>query len=837
MYKGGGKLRQDKFLSRDRINKELENIIYYPLTIVSAAMGYGKTTSVQNYLASCKARTIWVSVLGSDGSEMVFWKKFGEAFKKLDMLTGEKLIKSNFPVDALQIEETIDVIRKMNYKKDVVLVIDDYYIIEENKQVQRLTERIVQAQIHGLHLVLTSRTNPKINYINFVSKGLCYLIGNEVLQFNKKEIREYFQLMNLHVTYKDIDKIYDYTNGWISGIYLIMLGLKNGLPITGVSQINRLVKDNLYCNFDDETKKVLLKLSIFDNFTMKQAVTVLQNTRVPQIIDNLMNENAFVQFNRETGFYKIHNILLDFLRKELEIGNVDVNEVCYRAGQWFAKQNQMVEAFKYYHRVGKTEELLSITNTMERISLSYAGFEVFYNICEELSHDLYKKYPYAFLKFAMSFIISGNRALARQGIKMIAEMREYYEGEAKLSGEIKNRILGEIEVMYIFVAFNDAKKIAEHAKKAYKLFDGGVSKIILRNSEFTFGVPHCLYLYYREPGKLLETVNSMTGTSTLVLDGSGAGSKYMVRAEYEIETYSLKKVEPYAQRAIYEAKTKMQICIMICANFTLTRLCIIKGELLEARRILVETKDLLSIYSEELSAQSRAVYRTTIAMCEGYIYGCLKSLTEMPKWLCDGDMSFGSFMYNGMAFQYIVYGKAVLLSENWLELEALCESFKDKYMVFNNQLGLLHNSIYEAVAKSNLYGLEEGIKVLIKSLKEAEKDKIVLPFAENADYILPILYEIKNRNEIDEIYLEHVIEASEHYSKTIKRMKNNASRLTKRETEVLKLLAEGLTRGEISNKLCISISAVKRYIEAIYKKLNVNNKISAVASARKLNIL
>lgn len=837
MWKEVKELRQSKFLTRNRIDKELENIFYYPLTIVSAAMGYGKTTSVENYLIGCKARIIWVSVLSSDGSEVVFWKKFGEAFKKIDKLAGEKLMKSSFPMDALQIEETIDIIKKMDYENDAVLVIDDYHIIEENDKVEKLIERIVQAKIDGLHVVLTSRTKPKLNYINFVSKGMCYFIGNDILQFNKKEIKEYFELMKFHITYKDIDKIYDYTNGWISGIYLIMLGLKNGLPAVEISEVNRLVQDNLYHNFNDETKKVLLELSIFDNFTMNEAVMVLQNPKVPKILESLMAENAFIQFNRETGFYKIHNVLLDFLRKELKINNMDVKDIYYRAGKWFVKQNQMIEAFQYYHRAGKIEELLNITNTMEKINMSYCGFEVFYDICEEMPYNLYKKYPYAFLKFASSFIISGNRKLAKYGVKLVNDMRKYYENKSELSESIRNRILGEIEVISIFVAFNDSKKISEHAKKAYELFEGGISRLILRKAEFTFGVPHCLYIYYREPGKFKETIDSMTGISTLVLDGSGAGSRYIVRAEYALETYNLEKVEFYAQKAIYEAKTKMQIGIMLCANFTVIRLYIIRGEIFEARRLLIETKDLLSVFREEISIESAAVYSTTIALCEGYIYGCLNERDKIPQWLCNGDMSFGTFMYNGIAFQYIVYGKAVMLSENWIELETLCESFKDKFNLFHNQLGLLHNLIYKATAKRNLYGIKAGTKILLKALKEAEKDKIILPFVENADYILPMLYEAKNKNEIDEAYLEHIIESSEHYSKTIKRMKNNGSLLTKRETEVLKLLAEGLTRAEISSELCISISAVKRYIEGIYKKLNVNNKISAVLSARKLNIL
>ncbi len=61
--------------------------------------------------------------------------------------------------------------------------------------------------------------------------------------------------------------------------------------------------------------------------------------------------------------------------------------------------------------------------------------------------------------------------------------------------------------------------------------------------------------------------------------------------------------------------------------------------------------------------------------------------------------------------------------------------------------------------------------------------------------------------------------------------------LTERETQVLALLAQGLTQREIAEELYLSVSTIKRHLESIYSKLSVNNKISAVQKAREANIL
>ncbi len=60
---------------------------------------------------------------------------------------------------------------------------------------------------------------------------------------------------------------------------------------------------------------------------------------------------------------------------------------------------------------------------------------------------------------------------------------------------------------------------------------------------------------------------------------------------------------------------------------------------------------------------------------------------------------------------------------------------------------------------------------------------------------------------------------------------NPNSPLTKRETEILQLIAEGKTYTQISEELFISKETTKTHIKNIYSKLQVNSKSEAIAKA------
>jgi LuxR family transcriptional regulator, maltose regulon positive regulatory protein len=61
--------------------------------------------------------------------------------------------------------------------------------------------------------------------------------------------------------------------------------------------------------------------------------------------------------------------------------------------------------------------------------------------------------------------------------------------------------------------------------------------------------------------------------------------------------------------------------------------------------------------------------------------------------------------------------------------------------------------------------------------------------------------------------------------------------LTERELQVLRLIAQGLSNSEISQKLFLALSTIKGHNLRIFNKLQAQNRTEAVASARNLGLL
>jgi len=59
-------------------------------------------------------------------------------------------------------------------------------------------------------------------------------------------------------------------------------------------------------------------------------------------------------------------------------------------------------------------------------------------------------------------------------------------------------------------------------------------------------------------------------------------------------------------------------------------------------------------------------------------------------------------------------------------------------------------------------------------------------------------------------------------------------RLTPREKEVLRLMAEGVASREIAKKLGISYTTVRTHIRSLGSKLGVHSKLEAIVKAREL---
>lgn len=91
--------------------------------------------------------------------------------------------------------------------------------------------------------------------------------------------------------------------------------------------------------------------------------------------------------------------------------------------------------------------------------------------------------------------------------------------------------------------------------------------------------------------------------------------------------------------------------------------------------------------------------------------------------------------------------------------------------------------------------------------------------------------------------LKEVVEGGSPMSKRVSRSivesfyQSVTSPLSKRETEVLQLVAYGKTYKEIAETLFVHPETIKSHLKSIYTKLNVHNKASAIMTAIQKNFI
>ncbi|WP_172674231.1 helix-turn-helix transcriptional regulator [Syntrophomonas palmitatica] len=823
-------IKKLKNLKRERVNRILESIFEYPLTIVEAPIGYGKTTAVREFLALKGVPVIWTSFLSEDDTSSWFWERLTAEIGKFDEVAEISLKKLGVPSDTPQTAMAISILNEMDYKPDTTLVIDDFHLTR-SMRVTALFRRFVMEMPDDFHIVILTRDTTNLDITELSVKGLCNVVSQNTLRFTDSEIRDYCALMGFMAGESEISKIADYTGGWISLIYLIMLGMERGIPVDRNGAINELVEKVLYKAYDERIQRFLLRLSIMDSFTVEQAMFVTQEGKSEETLKKLRRENAFVTFDEAAGVYKIHNVLLDFLR-----GKQKDEEECAmlyrRLGEWHLARREYRTAYGYLCRAGETERILALLDNEDTVTSDAATFDGVLDLFAALPREMLLKYPLAYLQYIAIILTNGDPGAFQDGVRRLNELQEACEQAEGSIPHGRDRVLAELYLTRIFAVFNDAKEIAACIKEAQRLLNGDISCLQKREAEFTLGSPYFLYTCYREPGSLKEITELMASDFPIfaeLADGCGIGCDYVALAEYALETGDWQAAELNALKAIYKAQTREQVGLMICAYFALIRLYLYQGKVDEALELLQQLR-------QDVTQANNIYYNTGLDIVEGYVYGCLTRLDGIPPWLQTGDMSPAHFFYQGLGFNYIVYGKALLLARNYIKLEILTDEFARYFSIFHNQLGFLHNQIFRAAAKYELYGMEQGCAALRKAFDMAREDHIILLFAEYAPAVIDMVRHMAH-TDLRDAYIKEVLSACGQYLESLKHAAQSTAFLSARELEILTLAAEGFKRNEIAEKLCVAAGTVQTHLHNIYLKLEVGGRTAAIKKAQKLKLL
>lgn len=162
--------------------------------------------------------------------------------------------------------------------------------------------------------------------------------------------------------------------------------------------------------------------------------------------------------------------------------------------------------------------------------------------------------------------------------------------------------------------------------------------------------------------------------------------------------------------------------------------------------------------------------------------------------------------------------QALLLDINMPNMNGLevLEKIKEKNLDTKVIILTVHNEV-EYLLKAVEIGIDG---YMLKDSNSDELKKAIYSVIDGESYIQPNLIPILNSKMI-----ERDVE------------KENLALLTKRELEVLKLMAVGSYNKEIGEKLNISERTVKNHISSIFKKIDVSDRTQAAIFAIRNNLI
>jgi LuxR family maltose regulon positive regulatory protein len=214
------------FLERPRLDDLLKTALQYPLLMVTASPGYGKTQAVSSFLRDYEAVTIWVQLSPEDNLEWRFWEHYTGAISPVNGDLETRLTELGFPETIRQFDRYMTLCYgDTRPRKKLVTVFDDFHNIRD-PAILLFFERLLAVPPPETAMVLISRTEPALQTVSLLSRGIVSHITMDELRFSEEEINRYFQLQNISLTGEELAQVHRDTDGWALAVDLIAQELK-----------------------------------------------------------------------------------------------------------------------------------------------------------------------------------------------------------------------------------------------------------------------------------------------------------------------------------------------------------------------------------------------------------------------------------------------------------------------------------------------------------------------------------------------------------------------------------------------------------------------------------
>ena len=833
--------RSSAYFDRPRLNKLMENAMNYRLVAVYAGAGYGKTRAVYSFLQKYDAHTTWLQLSERDNMETRFWESFVHMISLSWPEAGNRLLEIGFPDSEKAFSRFEPLVREAaTIPGKHVMVYDDFHLLH-NAAVLNFLEKAFRILPSSATVVLISRTMPEIDMTGMMMYERIFSIREDTLRFTEDEIASYFSQLSFKVSRQDVRNIHDDTRGWAFAINLLGRSLRKDAKYERYTleairlNIFKLIETETVDNISESLWRLLLRISLIENHAAS-LVRILANDDA--LIEELEVLSAYIRYDYYLCAYMIHNLFLDYLRQyQYRLSDEEKTETYQMTGVWCEENQYHTDALSYYEKAGDWNAIFRIVNNFKyQMPPDLARYTI--GIFERIPTDVdldNPLFPALSMKLRISLGLLGEASAMMD--KYIADY------EKRPNSPIKNRALAGIFGVWalmrtILCPHTDVYDFDKYCEKQREYFDKSPYNAHGPITNLSIGA-YALMVGTSRRGAPEEFIEAMSRTIphlSHMHDGCMYGFDDLARGELFFYRREFNSSEQYLKQALNKACSKGQYDIQNRALLYLMQIALAYGDNNKANSFLRKIENLLD-------AKAYATRYEIYDIARSHYLLALDCPEEMPDWLKDdfSPCAHPVFLEN---YANSIKAQYHYCAHKYDELLAFLESVRESQTLL---IGKIVFTILEALSLYQLKRKSEAVRVLSRAYKEAEPNKIIVPFTQYAkDMRTLTAAALKDETgTIPKAWLEDINRKASAFQRRRVHMISQSNslnmgdeiNLTKRETEILKDLSHGLSRSEIAANRNLAVNSVKMNINIIYEKLQANNLVNAVRIAADRKII
>ena len=369
-------------IPRARLSEELNQVLERKLALVLAPAGYGKSTLVADWLATAPAPGAWLSLDAGDNSLEGFLHYLVAAIQTLHPQVGNQLLALlRSPEDAPDRVLAASLIQDLAaIQQDFVLVLDDYHLIKQIA-IHDFMDQLLQFAPPTLHLIIISRMAPPLSVHRLRMNGQLVEIRIQELRFTPEEVLVFMQQSwNESFNPELASLLWEKSEGWAAGLRMYSLAIRRAQDIAKTIEhipSREMALEYLYHEvFAHQPKSVrecLLVTGLVERFSAALCEFLCAGLCEQEAETDQLDGKQFVAWLEDAGvfavplddhreWYRYHHLFQELLRQQLiqVHGPAFAIQVHLRASDWFAQQGLLEEGILHALHAGDAERAADI---------------------------------------------------------------------------------------------------------------------------------------------------------------------------------------------------------------------------------------------------------------------------------------------------------------------------------------------------------------------------------------------------------------------------------------------------------------------------------------------